>query len=103
VSSHRFGPLPGDHSRVTDSAEPGGSLAQFCRWLAAALGIQSGALQGVAVYLRPAEAGHCDDFPGVVDCPGLTLLYTGLVPFEDLSFWRLPSPGTRLTERAVTL
>jgi hypothetical protein len=43
--------------------------------------IQSGALQGVTVHLGPAEFVHCDDSWVVVDCPGLTLSYIGLVPF----------------------
>jgi hypothetical protein len=42
--------------------------------------IQSGALQGVTVHLGP-ESVHCDDSWVVVDCPGLTLSYIGLVPF----------------------
>ena len=46
----------------------------------AVLYIQSGALQGVTVHLGP-ESVHCDDSWVVVDCPGLTLSYTGLVPF----------------------
>jgi hypothetical protein len=43
--------------------------------------VQSEARQAVTVHLGPAESVHCDDSWVVVECPGLTLSYTGLVPF----------------------
>jgi hypothetical protein len=43
--------------------------------------IQSDALQGVAAHFGPVESVHCDDSWVVVECPGLTLSYTGLEPF----------------------
>lgn len=37
------------------------------------------------MHLGPVESVHCDDSWVVVGCPELTLSYTGLVPFKDLS------------------
>lgn len=66
--------------------------ASLLREVAAGLGVEvdeapqlsdqpRGARRRQLTWPRPALFVHCDDFWVVVDCPGLTLSYTGLVPF----------------------